>query len=74
MSESGYEDMHSSGHTFALLLAASGGNSEIGMELTRHCSLDVMLGRDAHVEQAAVVEAVRAGCHHSGNWNGRHAP
>ena len=53
-----YADCHAWRHTFVTLLVASGVNSKMAMELARHSSLELTLGRYAHVEQAAVVEAV----------------
>jgi integrase len=56
--ENEFADRHGWRHTFVSLLVASGVNSNMAMELARHSSLELTLGRYAHVEQMAVVEAV----------------
>ena len=56
--ENKYADMHAWRHTFVSLLIASGVNAKMAMDLARHSSLDLTLGRYAHVEQAAVVDAM----------------
>src|SRR5262249_10347578 len=48
--ENEYGDMHAWRHTFVSILVASGVNSKLAMELARHSTLELTLGRYAHVE------------------------